>query len=48
VSDAAVDARIDLELAQGTHAKSIAERLAAWTGRPKREMYERVLERKGR
>lgn len=48
VADGALDARIDSELAQGTHAKSIAERLAAWSGRPKRELYARVLSRKKR
>lgn len=46
VDDAAIDARIDEELAKGTHAKSIAERLAAWSGRPKRELYERIVTRK--
>lgn len=48
VSDAALDARIDLELGHGTHAKSIAERLSAWSGRPKRAVYARVLARKDR
>jgi 16S rRNA (cytidine1402-2'-O)-methyltransferase len=47
VDDAAIDARIDAGLAEGLHAKSLAERLAAWSGRPKREMYARVLARKG-
>jgi 16S rRNA (cytidine1402-2'-O)-methyltransferase len=47
IDDAALDARIDAELASGTHAKNIAERLAAWSGRPKREVYERVIRRKG-
>jgi 16S rRNA (cytidine1402-2'-O)-methyltransferase len=46
IDDAALDARIDTELAAGTHAKNIAERLAAWSGRPKREVYERVIRRK--
>jgi 16S rRNA (cytidine1402-2'-O)-methyltransferase len=46
VDDAALDVRIDTELAAGTHAKAIAERLSAWSGRPKREVYERVLRRK--
>jgi 16S rRNA (cytidine1402-2'-O)-methyltransferase len=46
VDDAAVDARIDEELANGAHVKAIAERLAAWSGRPKRELYERVVARK--
>ena len=48
VTDAALDERIDLELSHGSHAKSVAERLAAWSGRPKREVYARVLTRKGR
>jgi 16S rRNA (cytidine1402-2'-O)-methyltransferase len=48
VDDAALDARIDEALARGDHAKSIAERLAAWSGRPKRALYERVVARKQR
>jgi 16S rRNA (cytidine1402-2'-O)-methyltransferase len=48
VDDAALDARIDEALARGEHAKAIAERLAAWSGRPKRAIYERVVDRKGR
>jgi 16S rRNA (cytidine1402-2'-O)-methyltransferase len=46
VDDASLDARIDRELAAGTHSKTIAERLAAWSGRPKRDVYERVVSRK--
>jgi 16S rRNA (cytidine1402-2'-O)-methyltransferase len=46
ISDAAIDERIDRELASGLHSKTIAERLAAWSGRPKREIYERVIARK--
>jgi 16S rRNA (cytidine1402-2'-O)-methyltransferase len=46
VDDAALDARIDAELAAGIHSKTIAERLSAWSGRPKREVYERVIRRK--
>ena len=46
IDDAAIDTRIDAELAAGGHAKGIAERLAAWSGRPKRAVYERVLGRK--
>jgi 16S rRNA (cytidine1402-2'-O)-methyltransferase len=46
VDDAALDLRIDKELSLGGHAKAIAERLAAWSGRPKRVVYERVLARK--
>jgi 16S rRNA (cytidine1402-2'-O)-methyltransferase len=48
VDDAAIDARIDAELASGLHAKTIAERLAAWSGRAKRDVYERVIARKRR
>ena len=46
VDDAAIDARIDRELSEGLHAKVIAERVAAWCGRPKRDVYERVTQRK--
>jgi 16S rRNA (cytidine1402-2'-O)-methyltransferase len=46
IDDAALDARIDRELAAGIHSKTIAERLAAWSGRPKRDVYERVITRK--
>jgi 16S rRNA (cytidine1402-2'-O)-methyltransferase len=45
-SDADVDARIDRELAAGSGAKQTAELVAAWSGRPKREVYERVVRRK--
>jgi len=48
VDDAAVDARIDEALARGDHARTIAERLAAWSGRPRRDLYQRVVERKKR
>jgi 16S rRNA (cytidine1402-2'-O)-methyltransferase len=48
VDDEALDARIDLALAHGDHARSIADRLAAWSGRPRREVYQRVVERKTR
>lgn len=44
--DAALDARIDEALARGDHARSAAERLAAWSGRSRREVYERLLARK--
>lgn len=46
IDDAQIDARIDDELRQGIHAKTVAERIAAWSGRPKREIYERVVRRK--
>jgi 16S rRNA (cytidine1402-2'-O)-methyltransferase len=48
IDDAAIDARIDDELAKGGHARTVAQKIAAWSGRPKREMYERVVGRKGR
>ncbi len=48
VDDAAIDERIDRELGEGLHAKVIAERIAAWSGRPKRDIYERVTARKRR
>jgi 16S rRNA (cytidine1402-2'-O)-methyltransferase len=44
--DGALDARIDEGIARGDHARGLAERLAAWSGRGKREVYERVLNRK--
>jgi 16S rRNA (cytidine1402-2'-O)-methyltransferase len=46
IDDAAIDQRIDEGLARGDHARTIAERLAVWSGRPKRSVYERVLLRK--
>lgn len=48
IDDASIDARIDQELAAGLHAKTTAEKIAAWSGRPKREIYERVIARKHR
>jgi 16S rRNA (cytidine1402-2'-O)-methyltransferase len=48
VDDAALDARIDEGLARGDHARTIADRVAAWSGRPRREVYERVVGRKKR
>jgi 16S rRNA (cytidine1402-2'-O)-methyltransferase len=48
IDDVAIDRRIDEALARGDHARAIAERLAAWSGRPRRELYERVVERKNR
>lgn len=46
VDDAAIDARIDRELDGGAHAKTVADVVAAWSGRPRREIYERVVRRK--
>jgi 16S rRNA (cytidine1402-2'-O)-methyltransferase len=48
VDDVALDARIDEALSRGDHSRAVAERLAAWSGRPKRQVYERVVERKKR
>ncbi len=48
IGEDAIDARIDAELAAGAHAKTIAERVAAWSGRPRRDVYERVVRRKKR
>ncbi len=48
INDAALDARIDEALARGEHARSVAETLAAWSGRSKREVYTRVIARKKR
>lgn len=45
-TDDVVDARIDAGLREGLHAKTLAERIAAWSGRPKRDVYERVVTRK--
>ncbi len=43
VSDADLDARIEKELEHGFGAKHTAEIVAAWSGRPKRAVYERVV-----
>jgi 16S rRNA (cytidine1402-2'-O)-methyltransferase len=48
IGDDAIDARIDEELARGTHSKVAAQRVAAWSGRPQREIYARVVARKQR
>ena len=42
-----IDARIDEGLSQGRRAKDVAEALALETGRPKRELYARVIARRG-
>jgi 16S rRNA (cytidine1402-2'-O)-methyltransferase len=46
VDDAAIDAAIDQALSRGEHLRTIAEELAAWSGRPKRELYARAVTRK--
>jgi 16S rRNA (cytidine1402-2'-O)-methyltransferase len=48
IDDAALDARIDEAIARGEHARAASERLAAWSGRSKRDVYERYLARKPR
>ncbi len=47
-SDAEIDARIDAETAAGRRAKDVAEQLALETGRPRRELYARVVDRRAR
>jgi 16S rRNA (cytidine1402-2'-O)-methyltransferase len=46
VSDEDLDARIDEELAKGVHTRTVAALVAAWSGRPRREVYVRVVERR--
>jgi 16S rRNA (cytidine1402-2'-O)-methyltransferase len=46
IEDATIEARIDEGLARGEHPKTLAERLAAWSGRPKRELYTLIVARK--
>jgi len=46
--DRAIDARIDLELQKGRGTKEASDIVAALTGRPRRELYARVIARKGR
>jgi len=48
VGDDALDSRIDEAIARGEHAKAAAARLAAWSGRKRRDVYERLLTRKNR
>jgi 16S rRNA (cytidine1402-2'-O)-methyltransferase len=47
-TDEAVEARIASELSRGETAKNVAQRVAAWAGRSRREIYERVLFVKGK
>ncbi|MBI5531979.1 MAG: 16S rRNA (cytidine(1402)-2'-O)-methyltransferase [Deltaproteobacteria bacterium] len=42
-----IDRRIDEELAAGVHTRTASEKIAAWCGKGRREIYARVLERKG-
>jgi len=48
VDDTAIDARIDRELEAGRSPKDTADVVAAWSGRPRREVYARVVARKQR
>lgn len=47
VGDEEIDQRIDQELAQGESSKNTAQRISAWSGRSRKEIYQRVLLRKG-
>jgi 16S rRNA (cytidine1402-2'-O)-methyltransferase len=47
IADSDIDARVAEELARGDGAKAVAQRVAAWSGRSRREIYERVLRAKG-
>jgi 16S rRNA (cytidine1402-2'-O)-methyltransferase len=42
-TDDAIDLRIEAELAREQSAKTVAQRVAAWSGRSRREIYERVV-----
>ena len=48
VDDVAIDLRIREELARGETGKTVAQRVAAWSGRSRREIYDRVLVEKAR
>jgi 16S rRNA (cytidine1402-2'-O)-methyltransferase len=48
VTDEVLDRRIDEAIGKGEPSKSIAERLSAWSGRPRRDVYERVVHRRQR
>lgn len=43
VGDEAIDRRIEAEIAREPSAKTVAQRVAAWSGRSRREIYERVV-----
>ncbi len=45
-TDEAIDARIDAELGKGRRAKEVAEDVALETGRPRREIYARIIARR--
>jgi 16S rRNA (cytidine1402-2'-O)-methyltransferase len=48
MDDEHIETRIREELARGETAKTVAQRVAAWSGRPRREIYDRVLLEKNR
>ena len=48
VTDAQVEARISEAVARGETAKTAATRIAAWSGRPRREIYARMLAATGK
>lgn len=48
LSEEEIDAHIDARLAEGRRAKDITEALSLETGLPKREIYARVIARRGR
>ena len=48
IDDVAIDARLDAELAAGRGAKEASDIVAAWSGRPRRELYSRAVARKKR
>jgi 16S rRNA (cytidine1402-2'-O)-methyltransferase len=48
LGDDDIDRRIDEALARGRRAKDLAEELALETGRPRRDLYARVVARRGR
>ncbi len=44
-SDEEVDRRIDEELSANTHTRTVASKVAAWSGRNRRDVYARVVDR---
>ncbi len=47
VGDAEIDERIDQELARGESSKNAAQRISAWAGRSRKEIYQRIIVRRG-
>jgi 16S rRNA (cytidine1402-2'-O)-methyltransferase len=48
IDDAALDSEIERAIAAGERPKTVAERLAAWSGRTKREIYAKALSARSR